>query len=62
MKVGPKFAAIFYISDWYTKVIISKDNGNTWSEPVELVMGVITSLPTLEEVKDLMKKDNYSEN
>jgi ribokinase len=25
-------------------------------------MGAITSLPTLEEVKDLMKKNNYSEN
>ncbi len=27
------------ISDWYTKVMISEDNGNTWSEPVELVSG-----------------------
>lgn len=27
------------ISDWYTKVIISEDNGTTWSEPSELVPG-----------------------
>ncbi len=27
------------ISEWYTKVIVSEDNGNTWSEPVELVSG-----------------------
>lgn len=27
------------ISEWYTKLIISEDNGNTWSEPIELVNG-----------------------
>jgi predicted neuraminidase len=32
-KVGKK------ISEWYTKVIFSEDNGNTWSEPRELVNG-----------------------
>lgn len=27
------------ISSWYTKIIESNDNGNTWSEPRELVPG-----------------------
>lgn len=27
------------LSEWYTKLIISKDNGSTWSKPIELVEG-----------------------
>ncbi len=27
------------ISEWYTNLIISEDNGDTWSEPAELVKG-----------------------
>ena len=32
-KVGHK------ISEWYTRLTVSEDNGKTWSEPVELVKG-----------------------